>query len=173
MNTRFQSIKKSTQMTPVTNLKRNRSQCNYSGRGSEGLLGVTECKTKYNPTRLKWNDMLDQLMKYKETNGDCIVPRGFSLNPKLATWVSEQRKQYKLKLGKKKSYMSDERTKLLNDIGFAWNVHELVWKEKFELLKEFKKQHGHCMVPVKNIEIGFWVKEQRRHYWLKKKNKQT
>ena len=39
----------------------------------------------------KWLATLEELKKYKEEHGDCIVPRGYSLNPKLASWVAEQR----------------------------------------------------------------------------------
>jgi len=39
----------------------------------------------------KWLATFNVLKKYKEENGDCIVPRGYSLNPKLASWVAEQR----------------------------------------------------------------------------------
>ena len=39
----------------------------------------------------KWLLMLEELKEYKATNGNCIVPRGFSPNPRLASWVAEQR----------------------------------------------------------------------------------
>lgn len=40
---------------------------------------------------LKWYTMLEQLKQYKEEHGNCIVPRGFAPNSKLASWVAEQR----------------------------------------------------------------------------------
>jgi hypothetical protein len=39
----------------------------------------------------KWLGMLQELKEYKETHGNCIVPRGYSPNPRLASWVAEQR----------------------------------------------------------------------------------
>lgn len=39
----------------------------------------------------KWYAMLEQLKQYKSEHGDCIVPRGFAPNTKLASWVAEQR----------------------------------------------------------------------------------
>lgn len=39
----------------------------------------------------KWLLMLEELKEYKAANGNCIVPRGFSPNPRLASWVAEQR----------------------------------------------------------------------------------
>lgn len=39
----------------------------------------------------KWLNTLEELKEYKEEHGDCIVPRGYSHNPRLASWVAEQR----------------------------------------------------------------------------------
>jgi hypothetical protein len=39
----------------------------------------------------KWLETLEQLKRYKAEHGDCIVPRGYSSNPRLASWVAEQR----------------------------------------------------------------------------------
>ena len=44
--------------------------------------------------------MYDQLKAYKETYGDCLVPKRYKENPKLGTWIDTQRVQYK-KLKKK------------------------------------------------------------------------
>lgn len=39
----------------------------------------------------KWLNMLEELKGYKAKYGNCIVPRGYSPNPRLASWVAEQR----------------------------------------------------------------------------------
>ena len=39
----------------------------------------------------KWLLMLEELKDYKADHGNCIVPRGYSPNPRLASWVAEQR----------------------------------------------------------------------------------
>ena len=39
----------------------------------------------------KWLNMLEELKSYKAKYGNCIVPRGYSPNPRLARWVAEQR----------------------------------------------------------------------------------
>lgn len=39
----------------------------------------------------KWLNMLEELKTYKAKYGNCIVPRGYSPNPRLASWVAEQR----------------------------------------------------------------------------------
>lgn len=39
----------------------------------------------------KWLQMLEELKEYKAKHGNCIVPRGYAPNPRLASWVAEQR----------------------------------------------------------------------------------
>ena len=39
----------------------------------------------------KWLSSLEKLKEYKKVHGDCIVPRGFAQDPRLASWVAEQR----------------------------------------------------------------------------------
>lgn len=38
----------------------------------------------------KWLSVYARLQEYKEQHGDCIVPRGFAQDPRLASWVAEQ-----------------------------------------------------------------------------------
>jgi hypothetical protein len=125
---------------------------------------------------IRWLSNFDHLKKYKDSHGDCIVPRGYSIDPRLASWVAEQRKQRKLLLDGKQSSMIPERTKMLDAIGFVWNAQEAAWERHFCDLKQFRVEEGHCLVPVGHIEhpkLGFWVKEQRRHYFLMKQGKQS
>jgi hypothetical protein len=39
----------------------------------------------------QWEDMYQRLLKYKEQHGNCLVPRKYEQDPKLATWVETQR----------------------------------------------------------------------------------
>eukprot|EP00579_Thalassiosira_antarctica_P031831 CAMPEP_0201996616 /NCGR_PEP_ID=MMETSP0905-20130828/3777_1 /ASSEMBLY_ACC=CAM_ASM_000554 /TAXON_ID=420261 /ORGANISM="Thalassiosira antarctica, Strain CCMP982" /LENGTH=86 /DNA_ID=CAMNT_0048552063 /DNA_START=103 /DNA_END=360 /DNA_ORIENTATION=+ len=47
-------------------------------------------------------------------------------------------------------------------------AYEKEWNEKYDLLVEYKKEHGHCNVPTKDIinghKLGRWVDNQRRLY---------
>lgn len=69
-----------------------------------------------------WRERYEQLRRYKDIHGHCRVPSYCKENPQLATWVKCQRRQYKLFWEGKRSSMSAERTKLLEDIGFVWEV---------------------------------------------------
>jgi len=122
----------------------------------------------------KWLAKLEELKTYKLQYGDCVVPRGYPENPHLATWVAEQRKQYKLLRDGRPSNISQERIDLLNDLDFTWNAQEAAWDRSFQVLKTFQQKHGHCHVPNNQPQyrkLGLWVKEQRRHYSLLRQGK--
>lgn len=39
----------------------------------------------------RWREMYEELLAYKAKTGTCTVPRGYPENPRLASWVAEQR----------------------------------------------------------------------------------
>ncbi|MEK7818783.1 MAG: helicase associated domain-containing protein, partial [Bacteroidota bacterium] len=64
-----------------------------------------------------WNRGYEFLIKYKEENGDCRVPKRYKYDDfKLGSWVSEQRK--------KNQRMSKERREKLDKIGFIWDARK-------------------------------------------------
>lgn len=130
-------------------------------------VGAAGTTTK--PKDLKWLGMLGLLREYKAENGDCIVPRGYGPNPKLASWVAEQRKQYKLMRDGKPSNITPERVAALDELEFAWNAQEAAWARHYSDLQAYKAKFGDCLVPLSYTDrpqLGLWVKEQRRHYML-------
>ncbi|GFH61995.1 hypothetical protein CTEN210_18471 [Chaetoceros tenuissimus] len=66
------------------------------------------------------------------------------------------------------SQMTEERIEKLESIGFEWALRSK-WNDRFEKLKEFKTQQGHCNVPREHEPIkslGNWVHQQRTEYKL-------
>jgi hypothetical protein len=57
----------------------------------ENDTSVSPPKRKTKKKDTKWLVTLGELKAYREAHGDCIVPRGYALNPRLASWVAEQR----------------------------------------------------------------------------------
>jgi hypothetical protein len=57
----------------------------------EDETSVSPHKRKSKKKDTKWLVTLGELKSYREEHGDCIVPRGYALNPRLASWVAEQR----------------------------------------------------------------------------------
>jgi hypothetical protein len=118
----------------------------------------------------KWTYHYGELLTYKEENGHCLVPHTYPSKPHLARWVKRQRRQYKLRLeGNPNSTMTAERIQILNDIGFVWDSHEVIWNERYAQLLAYKSKFGHCRVPSYCKEcpqLASWVKCQRRQYKL-------
>jgi hypothetical protein len=77
-----------------------------------------------------WQERYSQLISFKERYGNCRVPSYCKENPQLASWVKCQRRQYKLFWDGKRSSMSVERTQLLENVGFVWEVRPLLQKQK-------------------------------------------
>ena len=68
----------------------------------------------------QWQDLFRQLCEYKVQFGNCLVPQKYSANPKLGNWVAKQRSHYRLYQGGKPSYMTEERIRELESVGFGW-----------------------------------------------------
>jgi hypothetical protein len=114
-----------------------------------------------------WTEKFEEMIEFRNQHGHCLVPNNFPDNPPLAQWVKRQRYQYKLKLEDKRSTMSDERTQVLEEVGFVWDSHSVIWEERFQELLEYKQATGHCNVPsrfAENRQLAVWVKRQRRQY---------
>jgi hypothetical protein len=65
-------------------------------------------------------DRLRELAVYRKIHGHCNVPYNCRENTKLATWVSEQRIQYKMHREGKRSQMTLSRIQGLESLGFEW-----------------------------------------------------
>ena len=102
-----------------------------------------------------WLDMFEELKTYKEENGDCHVPLK---EGKLGGWVCNQREKHK------KGDLDDKKTRCLESIGFMWESRLKHWIDMFEKLKAYKKENGDCLVPARTIDLGWWVRNQRRKH---------
>ena len=67
-----------------------------------------------------WDERLNELEAFKAKHGNCNVPSCFLENPRLATWVKCQRRQYKLFCQGKPSNITLERIEKLQGLGFEW-----------------------------------------------------
>jgi hypothetical protein len=110
----------------------------------------------------QWEEGFDHLVRYRERNRHCLVPRGY-IHPDthytLGSWVNRQRTNQKT--------LSPDRRQRLDALGFAWDVLALQWEEGFDHLARYRKHNGHCLVPVSDRDpvthyrLGAWVNRQR------------
>ncbi len=106
-----------------------------------------------------WEEMFAALQDFKSKHGHCNVPKAWSDNPDLGTWVSIQRD------AKKRDRLNMVRIVRLEEIGFVWNTLSAAWEEMFASLLDYKTTHGHCNVPQTwpdNPDLGPWVSDQRK-----------
>ena len=125
-----------------------------------------------------WSMRFQQLLEFKSQYGHCVVPIKYTAHPKLGSWVSSQRCQYRLYEEGKPTTMTEERIRELEKVGFEWNTSKSdfksIWRGRFKQLTRFKAQFGHCLVPqhyAANPILGHWVSDQRRNYELHQEGK--
>ena len=58
----------------------------------------------------------------------------------------------------------------------SYKPHKTVWLTRYNELKAYKSQKGHCMLPqsyAPNPKLGLWVMQQRRQYTLQQRGKNS
>jgi hypothetical protein len=141
---------------------------------AERIRQLESVEFEWVPTVGSWNERFDQFGEFKVQCGHCLVPIKYSTHLKLRKWVSNQRSNYKLYQEGKPNPMTAERIRQLESVGFEWDTTVGLWNERFEQMREFKVQFGHCLVPIKysaNLKLGKWVSNQRSNYKLYQEGK--
>ncbi|CAI5745904.1 unnamed protein product [Peronospora destructor] len=113
--------------------------------------------------RFQWEQIsLTALIKYKEIEGDLLVPRKFVVPKEDERWP---RPTWGLKLGSYANYLRQKRDHLikyqiqnLDVIGFVWVVADYNWDMVFmPALRRYREIYGHCDIP-QNFVVGEDVK---------------
>jgi len=68
--------------------------------------------------RRTWAQHFKEPEAFKRKHGHCRVPKSYPQNPKLGQWVSKMRQR------KKHGRLTKERVRLLNGLGFIWNMNK-------------------------------------------------
>jgi hypothetical protein len=58
----------------------------------------------------------------------------------------------------------------------AYKSHRSIWQIRYNELKLYQVQNGHCMLPqsyIPNPKLGWWVMQQRRQYTLQQRGKKS
>ena len=132
----------------------NRTSYSQIKSSASTLLGFL----KRNPQDDFWEEMFVALVTFKNKYNHCNVPRAFRDNPKLGTWVINQRH-----LGNQKKLPATLKRRL-EALGFVWNTLDEGWEQMFTVLADYRRQNGNCKVPQNwrdNPKLGKWVQHQR------------
>ncbi len=78
----------------------------------------------------------------------------------LGRWIGQLR-SYR-KSGIRSAYLTDERIKLLDGIGMAWDVFDYLWLRYYAACAEYRREHGDLDVPPKYVtkdgtKLGKWL----------------
>ena len=113
-------------------------------------------KKKEKNSSIGWKERMDELIVYKEKNGNYNVPQRRKSG--LGVWVHRQRQSHR------KGKLSQKRTTQLKAIGFSWNKTTNEWENRFKELDAYKEKNGNCSVPRNQGKLGNWVSDQRGLY---------
>jgi hypothetical protein len=64
---------------------------NHSTTSSAASANANRMAARHRLNQAQWQDMFARLQAYKLLHQDCLVPRKYDQDPKLATWVETQR----------------------------------------------------------------------------------
>lgn len=113
-----------------------------------------------------WNDMYKQLIEFKNKYHHVNVPRRYPENKKLANWCQLQKSNYKSRMEKGNlTIMSEERIKLLEDIGFIWDLEDYNWNKNLKELENYYKETNDLLHKDKmSKSLRDWTSRQRQSY---------
>ena len=107
----------------------------------------------WDPQEESWMDQYQKLVEFKNKHGHCNAQR--HKDGSLGVWVGNQRVAYA------NQDLRQDRSDLLQEIGFIFDLHDASWMEQYGQLTEFRNKNGHCNVPQDYGQLGFWVRNQR------------
>ncbi len=117
---------------------------------------------------LSWERHYAACRKYYEEHGDLNVPGDYIAEGgmKLGSWLKAVRayRRYGIRSG----YFTQEREKLLDELGMVWNQPDYLWERNYEAARSYYEKHGNLEVPAGHVENGVklynWLTDLRRMY---------
>lgn len=105
-----------------------------------------------------WDEMFSELMNFYKLQGHCNVPVDWQANPELARWVYLQR------VANRQNRLTAEQLRRMDEIGFAWSVHDGDWDSMFaRLAEQLRPMHnGKPRDSVLSAELRSWIITQRQ-----------
>jgi len=95
----------------------------------------------------RWEVGYDELVRYREKYGNCLVPLNVPEFEKLWNWVFKQKRHYSMRKRGESSPITDERIERLEKMGFIWDLQEDLWTMRYVELVAYKANNGGTIVP--------------------------
>jgi len=105
-----------------------------------------------------WDEMFSELVGFFKLHGHCNVPIDWQANPELARWVAHQR------IAKRQNRLAVDQLRRMDELGFAWNIHDGDWDAMFAKLAEHLRpmHNGKLRDVVMSAELRRWTLTQRQ-----------
>ncbi|MEQ1933721.1 MAG: helicase associated domain-containing protein, partial [Fimbriimonadaceae bacterium] len=100
----------------------------------------------------RWDELFRLLCAYKQAHGHLNIPTS---QTGLGSWVHIQRR------AKRNGKLSEEKIQRLDEVGFAWELIDSRWEEKYNELVAYGAKHGNLSVPASSTVLRNWVSKQR------------
>lgn len=136
---------------------------------SRGILTAEQVE-KLNAIGMRWESVKDiawekyyaAAKEYFAEHGDLLpsVTDKAYHGVKLGRWIAQLR-SYR-KSGSGSAYLTDERIKLLDEIGMVWDVPDYLFEKNYAALLDYYKENGNADVPsyyvtADGLRLGAWV----------------
>lgn len=102
-----------------------------------------------------WAKNFQKICQFHEKFRHFSIPLHSIEFKELNTWARHQRYLYNAQK------LPKNRIELLDSIGFSWTAEDARWNKLYIEFVSFYGKHHHCDVPITNVELRCWMKQQR------------
>lgn len=113
----------------------------------------------------QWETKYAELVEYHDRHGHIKVPKRDPRLRPLYVWMIAQR------VSGNANELSQGQRERLDELGFSWETRaqrdDRLWNDKFELLNDYKREYGDCLVSTSYKQdpgLVQWVRTQRYLY---------
>lgn len=119
---------------------------------------------------LDWQANYEKAKQYYIEHGSLEVPYDYTTKDgfRLGYWVRRHKKGRKAKSDIR---VTEERRRLLNEIGMIWDTDEVTessWQQYYRLAEKYYKEHGNLKLAARakydGMRLGNWIARQRAAY---------
>lgn len=116
-----------------------------------------------------WSRKYNEAKNYYEEYGNLDVPSRYITQEgfHLGEWLSSLR-MWK-NSGANAQYLTDNRIKLLEEIGMIWSKTDFYWESNYSAAVKYYRENGDLLIPgnyvsPEGIRLGYWINRMRKLY---------